>query len=798
MTDPIPAALRSRDQWVLWRDENGVKMPYSVTGRKASSTNPATWSTYDRVRAVETKGGYSGIGYVFTADDPFTGIDLDDVITDGTIAPWAQAIIDEAGSYAEISPSGNGVKLWVIGAIPTSAKSAHIELYDRSRYFTVTGQRLKGSPLEVKPAQALLDRLHAQIREKQYEPVVAVPVAVMPPDDYLREWAQKTIAQEVARVMGAADGEKHNTRFAAARLLGGLIPLGLATATEIESALYAAQVPKTETARNERKAIRDGIALGARQPLMPPDPPRQPLFDKEGYACCPTHETRLEPAKNGHGYRCSVYGCYWWKAEGYSRVPPDLIIGNKHLSSPTVALVDWLQRGVNAHELQRREFAEVNWPVANILSEGCTLLAGKPKSKKSWLALGIAVDVALGRVTLGRLETRRGRVLYLDLESNQRRMQSRLRAMLGNHPWPDNLHIYTEWPRGEAGIAQLDAFMAHYPDTILAVCDILQNIRPPRIKNANPYDEDYEAVKPLNQWGERHHAACLALHHTRKAKADDVFDEISGSTGLSAGVAGMWVLGRLPNGPESVLAIRGRDIVIDDDMALEWDDYYCRFTWAGSAEERSMSQERRAVLDLMSDTGEYTPKEIAIALGKPVNAVTKLLLHLFSDRMVDKTGHGKYVKVMGRQTYGLAVDERQSEQSRQSRQSGQNGQNVTKVDTDSIKVVSNSASVSSILPPPQAELTAHPNASNPSLTTDSARSARSSPPLSSIDHDRRREQEVMMAIGRHDFRAARRSASAIRGRRDSDRVDRIIDEAEQQFRKAKETNGGYITPDGYA
>lgn len=796
MTDPIPAALRNRDQWVLWRDENGTKMPYAITGKKASSTNPATWASYERVRAIEAKGGYSGIGYVFSAADPFTGIDLDDCRENGINEPWAQAIIDEAASYAEVSPSGSGVKIWVIGAIPTSAKSAHIELYDRSRYFTVTGQRLKGAPSDILPAQPLLDRLHAQIREKQYEPVMESPVAVVPPDDHLREWAHKTIAQEIARVMDAPDGQKHNIRFAAARLLGGLIPLGLATASEIESALYAAQLPKTETARNERKAIRDGIAIGAKAPLTPPEPPRQPLFDKEGYACCPTHETRLIPAKSGNGYRCVEYDCFWWKAEGYTRIPPVLIIGSKAAPAAPVD-TDWLHRGVNASELQRREFAEVNWPVASILSEGCTLLAGKPKSKKSWLALGIAVDVALGRVTLGKLDTRRGRVIYLDLESNQRRMQSRLRAMLGSNPWPDNLHIYTEWPRGEAGILQLEAFMEHYPDTILVVCDILQNIRPARVKNANPYDEDYEAVKPLNQFGERHHAAVLALHHTRKAKADDVFDEISGSTGLSAGVAGMWVLGRMPNGPESILAIRGRDIVIDDDMALEWDDYYCRFTITGNAEERSMSQERRAVLDLMSDTGEYTPKDIATALGKPVNAVTKLLLHLFSDRMVDKTGHGKYVKVMGRQTYGLGVSDRQSEQTGQSRQSRQNGQNVTKVDTDPIKVVSDSASVSSILPGGEAELFSLPDASNPSSNGDSARSARSSTPLSAVDHDRQREHEAMMAVGRNDFRAARRSAMAIRGRKDADRVDQIIDDAEQRYRKAKETNGGYTSPTGY-
>jgi hypothetical protein len=465
-----------------------------------------------------------------------------------------------------------------------------------------------------------------------------------------------------------------------------------------------------------------------------------------------------------------------------------LIIGKKasKVQEQTEArIADWRKHGVNAFDLQSREFATVNWPVANILSEGCTLLAGKPKSKKSWLALGIAVDVALGRVSLGGLETRQSRVVYLDLESNQRRMQSRLRAILGSSKWPNNLHIFTEWPRGEAGIAQLDDFVAEYPDTGLVIADILQNIRPARVKNANPYDEDYEAVKPLTAWGERHHAGVLALHHTRKAKADDVMDEISGSTGLSAGVSAMWVLGRLPNGPESVLAIRGRDIVIDDDMALAWDDYSCRFTWTGSAEERSISQERRAILDVMTDRGEYSPKDLATLLGKPVNAVVKLLTHLFNDRLVEKTGHGRYIKVMGKQTFGLTG----SGTTGITRTAGTAGTLGTN-DTDSASIVPkvpdtlNQRALSRSLP----------DASNIASNDQSARSAHAAPP-SDIDHDRRREQEVMTAIGRHDYRAARRAVMQIRGRKDGERLYKMINDAEQEPRRRQESNGDSVSPE---
>jgi hypothetical protein len=257
-------------------------------------------------------------------------------------------------------------------------------------------------------------------------------------------------------------------------------------------------------------------------------------------------------------------------------------------------------------------------------------------------------------------------------------------------------------------------------------------------------------------------------------------DEISGSTGLSAGVSAMWVLGRIPNGPESVLAIRGRDIVIDDDMALAWDDYSCRFTWTGSAEERSISQERRAILDVMTDRGEYSPKDVATVLGKPVNAVVKLLTHLFNDRLVEKTGHGRYVKVMGRQTFGLTG----TGTTGIARTAGTAGTLGT-IEIDSAPIV------------PKVPDTLNQRALSRSLSDapniasngQSAQSAHSAPP-SEYDYDKARERETIEAIGRRDYRAARRIANLIRGRRDAERVNKMIDEAEE--------NGGFITPEGYA
>lgn len=310
------------------------------------------------------------------------------------------------------------------------------------------------------------------------------------------------------------------------------------------------------------------------------------------------------------------------------------------------------RQGVTAAELYHTQFAPLIWTVENICPEGATLIAGKPKSRKSWCALDIAVACARGEQALGRLGARAGRVLYLDLESNQRRMRGRLFSMVG-HRMQDmqNLHIYTEWGRGEDGLAELEQWMVDHPDTILIVVDVISDFRRPRDPKEDIYAYDRETVKPLNEFAERHRVTVLLIHHTRKAKADDVFDEISGSTGLPSAVATMWVLGRAPNGSgEMVLAMRGRDLINDDPLALEWDDYDNRFKIIGGAADAQQGAERRAVLKVMADDQEWGPKEIAAELRKSVNSIQFILKALLSEGLIERVGRGKYVRVLSRDT----------------------------------------------------------------------------------------------------------------------------------------------------
>lgn len=234
-------------------------------------------------------------------------------------------------------------------------------------------------------------------------------------------------------------------------------------------------------------------------------------------------------------------------------------------------LIPTFEDGITLADLQRIHFPPLRWITARILPAGCTLLAGKPKAKKSWFALNLALAVArTGAVALGSLATETGRVLYMDLESTHRRLKKRVHDVLGEEsPWPDNVHIFRSWPAGQEGIEQLEDWMLHAPDTVLIVVDILENLRVRKFL-ANQYEEDTKTMQALSQFSGRHNIALIAIHHTRKAKADHVFDEISGSTGLSGGADSMLVLCNEPQG--SKLHIKGRDIEKDDPLPMRWDE----------------------------------------------------------------------------------------------------------------------------------------------------------------------------------------------------------------------------------
>lgn len=147
----IPAELRECSQWVAWRyerrGEKWTKVPIDPkTGRMASSTDAATWASFDEAFALYQRGAADGVGFVFSTDDPFCGVDLDDCLdqASGDLLPWAAEIVRALNSYTEVSPSGTGVKIYVRAKLPPGGnRRGQVEMYDCKRFFCVTGLGLE-------------------------------------------------------------------------------------------------------------------------------------------------------------------------------------------------------------------------------------------------------------------------------------------------------------------------------------------------------------------------------------------------------------------------------------------------------------------------------------------------------------------------------------------------------------------------------------------------------------------------------------------------------------------------------
>jgi RecA-family ATPase len=223
---------------------------------------------------------------------------------------------------------------------------------------------------------------------------------------------------------------------------------------------------------------------------------------------------------------------------------------------------------VTAADLMAAELPPVRWGVRGVLPEGVTLLAGKPKLGKSWLALGLCAAVGAGGVALGTRQVEQGDVLYLALEDNRRRLQKRLGKMLRG-PAPEGLEIAISWPKlDEGGVEALEAWLREHREARLVVVDTLAKIRP-RTRGQNVYQEDYAALEELLPLAAEHEVAIVVVHHTRKMAAADPLDEISGSTGLTGGVDGVLVLKRDRGKADAVLHVDGRDIEEPAEYALK-------------------------------------------------------------------------------------------------------------------------------------------------------------------------------------------------------------------------------------
>jgi len=298
-------------------------------------------------------------------------------------------------------------------------------------------------------------------------------------------------------------------------------------------------------------------------------------------------------------------------------------------------------------DLLSANLPEPNFIVPKYLPEGLTILAGKPKIGKSWMALGLALSVARG---LPFLDERccKGQVFYFALEDNQRRLKTRLQKLMPfEGQLPDNFNI------GELGsLEKLDSGGLHQlgnlvnanPDTKLIVIDTLVKVKP-QPKRQNTYEEDSAVMGDLQKITSYHGIALIVVHHVRKMESEDVYDTISGSMGLQGVADTMWVLtnNRSRDKGTAELSVKGRDLEEDLNLALKFNKDTAYWESQGDAAMVRISLERQSIIDVLQDNGgEMSPTTIASELGKKRDSVKALLNKMKKDGFVDSPSRGKY------------------------------------------------------------------------------------------------------------------------------------------------------------
>lgn len=306
-------------------------------------------------------------------------------------------------------------------------------------------------------------------------------------------------------------------------------------------------------------------------------------------------------------------------------------------AKPRVSLIT-----TTAAALAQLEFPPVAFVIPQYVAEGLTVIAGRPKTGKSWLALGWGVSVAAGGIAFGSIAVNAGDVLYLALEDNQRRLKRRLeQMMLGKAP-PERLHLTTECPRlGAGGIEAITSWCAMVPQPRLIIVDVFGKVRPERRVKDNLYEADYRAIEPLKKLADDFRLAVVVIHHTNKRDEPyDPFDAVSGTTGLTGAADTVLVLSR--NSQGTTLYGRGRDIE-EVETALSFDKTTGIWTALGNAADVQRSDQRGKLLStLNASKGPLGPRELAAISGMKEANIRRLLGKMVAKGEIEKVGYGNY------------------------------------------------------------------------------------------------------------------------------------------------------------
>ena len=284
---------------------------------------------------------------------------------------------------------------------------------------------------------------------------------------------------------------------------------------------------------------------------------------------------------------------------------------------------------VGADTLLYEPLEKPSFVVGGLIPTGLTLFCGSQKIGKSWLMLKLCLCVSQG-IPLWDMPTQEGDVLYLCLEDTFCRIQDRLFRLTDEAS--GRLHFAVASDKLSDGlIVQLEDYLKEYPDSRLIVIDTLQKVRTASKDNA--YASDYGDISLIKDFADRHSLAVIVVHHIRKQNDSDVFNKVSGTTGLTGSADATFVLQQESRASNAAkLYVTGRDTPYQE-FTLRFRD--CSWELVERKEQEQLAKEAIPdvlfrLVDFMQGREEWTgtATELLEAMGEtgtPPNIMTKRL-----------------------------------------------------------------------------------------------------------------------------------------------------------------------------
>lgn len=554
------AELAQRDQWVCWkfeeRDGRATKVPCTPeTGTLASSTNPGTWRTFAEAKAK--RKDYSGLGFCFSPDDPYLGIDLDHAIKDGRVQDWALDIVTALDSYTEYSPSGTGLHIWVRARKPEGGcRRGDVEMYDRGRYFTVTGKPYHNAPIQDR--QAEVNALHARLFPPEPERPKQTPTTTIAISDneVLSKMLNSSSGPSIARLYNGDTSAYNGDDSAADLALCNHLAFWCGGDEAQVDRLFQSSALYRDKWRDKRGSTTYGQltitkAISGATSFYDPNYRSAPANGNgNGHnPFAPKQEADMAEDPEPEPQRTKRY-----HVQTYEDLP----------TAPPVALV-----------------GEPGKPVLAV--KAVTMLYGSPKGGKSFLAIDWGLSVATGTQWLD-IPVQQGTVLYLYGEGRGG-LRKRIDSWLEHHDMSGDdlkgrffqldisrppLNLFDRNPEMAVQnvLNMVEDVLTDISDVSLIIIDTLSRVS--LGANENAAGDMAVVMQAVAAMQTETDAAILLVHHGRKEKDENGGSSYRGSTVLHGAVDALYEL-IAEGGRDNRLTLRfdsAKDWETPDDMAL--------------------------------------------------------------------------------------------------------------------------------------------------------------------------------------------------------------------------------------